>query len=154
MLFEETQNSIALFPIYSKNLDVSRVGDFLWKRLSSHIGICTFSYCSNSKRLLFLLKILNRLYCSNVMVFCFVNVLIQPCYNIITQNSFSMLWLPVCLASCGFSLLMFWYSLCHNTITQNSYLMLWLPVCLASCGFCELMFEQLMQRALTSMKWL
>ena len=43
------------------------------------------------KQLLFLLKILNGLYCSNVMVFYFLNVLVQPCYNIITQNSFLML---------------------------------------------------------------
>jgi len=31
MLEEETQDSLALFPIYSKNLDVSRVGDFYEK---------------------------------------------------------------------------------------------------------------------------
>ena len=90
MLVEETQDSLALFPIYSKNLDVSRVGDFYKKTEFSYW--CMYRLITVIvKQLLFLLKILNGLYCSNVMVFYFLNVLVQPCYNIITQNSFLML---------------------------------------------------------------
>jgi len=40
MLEEETQDSLVLFPIYRKNSDVSRVGDFYQKRQSFHIGLC------------------------------------------------------------------------------------------------------------------
>ena len=40
MLEEETQGSLVLFPIYRKNSDVKRVGDFYKKKQSFHIGLC------------------------------------------------------------------------------------------------------------------
>ena len=57
MLVEETQDSLALFPIYSKNLDVSRVGYFYEKDRVLILVYVKFLLTVIESMLLFLPKI-------------------------------------------------------------------------------------------------
>jgi len=78
MLEEETQDSLVLFPIYSKNFDVSRVGDFYEKDRVLILVYVKFLLTVIESILLFLPKI-HRV--SQMFRMCVVLVLCILFYN-------------------------------------------------------------------------
>ena len=84
MLEEETQDSLALFPIYRKNLDVSRVGDFYEKYRVLILVYAKFLLTVIESILLFLPKI-HRV--SQMFRMCVVLVLCISFYNSLVMQS-------------------------------------------------------------------
>jgi len=108
MLEEETQDSLVLFPIYRKNSDVSRVGDFYEKDRVFHIGVCKVSFHSNRKHIVSSQDSSCVPSVQNVCGFGSIHLILQFTRHAITLNSSLMLRLPVyVLLSCSPSWLMF-----------------------------------------------
>lgn len=84
MLEEETQDSLVLFPIYSKNFDVSRVGDFYEKDRVLILVYVKFLFTVIESILLFLPKI-HRV--SQMFRMCVVLVLCILFYSSLDMQS-------------------------------------------------------------------
>ena len=95
MLEEETQDSLVLFPIYSKNSDVSRVVDFYEKDRVFILVYVKFLF-TVIESLLFLPKIhpVSHMF-QNVCGFGSMHLILQFTRHAITLNSSLMLRLPV-----------------------------------------------------------
>jgi hypothetical protein len=85
MLVEETQDSLALFPIYSKNLDVSRVGYFYEKDRVLILVYVKFLFDSNRKHVV--VSSQDSLSVPNVQNVCVVLVLCILFYSSLVIQS-------------------------------------------------------------------
>jgi hypothetical protein len=103
MLVEETQDNLALFPIYSKNLDVSRVGYFYEKDRVLILVHVKFLFDSNRKHVVVSSQDSLRVpIVQNVCGFGPMYLILQFTGHTITLNSSLMLRLPVYgLLSCS-----------------------------------------------------
>ena len=103
MLEEETQDSLVLFPIYRKNSDVSRVGDFYEKDRVFHIGVCKVSFDINRKHIVVSSRDSSCVpNVQNVCGFGSMYLILQFTSHAITLNSSLMLRLLVyVLLSCS-----------------------------------------------------